>query len=792
MKKVLLLALTLMVVGCNHSSSNKSIDKPNDKDFIQDWTILDAVYFGDKPNAMRAAFDNEVVDITTLWQSVENGQVNLGDSDLTWNHISSKTPIIDLSAHIAKQEYVYTYATTYIHAESAKSAYLGVGSDDAIKIWLNGELVHENFAARAVGIDQDLVPVKLVKGENHLVVKVVNATLGWGFSVHTISKDTANSLFADQAAKVSINQLDSMLNQGLDINAKNASGLTALHQAQLNRLNIRAQQLIERGADKNIPMPSVETLIASFFDNAIEQDSPGMAFLAAKDGKIIYKGAKGMADMENNISITTNTKFRIGSITKQFTAVAILKLQQQGKLSIDDKLSQYLPDFPKAEQVTLRHLLSHTSGIYNYTNDPDFIAGVTEPIKAQDMISKIQTYDYDFEPGSRWSYSNSGYFILGHIVEQVSGTTLNQFWQEQLFTPLEMNNTGVYVNGTSYTNEALGYGHDNNEINRTLDWDMTHAGGAGNIYSTVEDLFTWNEALFNGKVLSPESFAALTTKAKLNNTEDVAAFAGSSYGLGVGLSEIFGKKLVSHSGGLHGFSAYLGRIPAENLTFVSLSNFQPANFSFKNNPYNYVASVLLGPEPLTQIVDKESSMQDMPLTDYIGEFDYNPAINNITISDGRLFVQLPGQAKFELFRSSGDSFYLKAVAAELTFERNNSGEVVSVLHTQNGGTFKASKIAPAIFIFVDKEQLAGLIGSYKLNENMTLTVTQVVTGKAPQLFVQATGQPKFEMLAIAPLEFRAKDLNIKLLFNPSREDKKVIESLVLHQAGMAMKAEKLD
>jgi CubicO group peptidase (beta-lactamase class C family) len=788
MKKVLLLVLTLMVVGCSPSSSPDSNNKHNEDSFIQDWIVLDAVSFGDTPDAIRAAFDNEAVSITALQQSVENGQVKIGDSNLAWNNITSKTPIIDLSEHIAKKEYVYTYATTQIQAESAKSAYFGVGSDDAIKIWLNGELVHENFAARAVGIDQDLVAVNLVKGANNLVVKVVNGILDWGFSVHTISKPIANALFADKAAKMSIDQLDRLLNQGININAKDASGLTAHHYAQLSRLNIRAQQLIERGADSKIPMPKVEKLISTIFDNGIDQDSPGIAFLAAKDGKIIHKGAKGMADMENNISISTSTQFRIGSVTKQFTAVAILKLQEQGKLSIEDKLSKYLPDFPKADQVTLRHLLNHTSGIYNYTNAADFMEGVSEPITAQDLINKIQTYDYDFEPGSRWSYSNSGYFILGNIVEQVAGKTLSQFWQEHLFTPLKMKNTGVYVNGIAYTNEALGYGHENNETKRSLDWDMSHAGGAGNIYSTVEDLFTWNEALFNGKVLSPESFADATTKAKLNNGEDAAAFAGSSYGLGLGLSEIFGKEVVSHSGGLHGFSAYLGRVPSENLTVVSLSNFAPQNFKFVRNPITYLASILIEREPLTQLDDTENSTKGMPLTDYIGKFDYNPAINNISMSNDSLFTQLPGQAKFELFRSSGDSFYLKAVSAELTFERNDTGEVVSVIHTQNGGTFKANKIEPAIFISVDTKQLVPLIGSYKLNENMTLTITQ----EAAQLFVQATGQPKFEMLAIAPLEFRAKELNIKLVFNPSSVNKRAIGSLVLHQAGMEMKAEKLN
>jgi CubicO group peptidase (beta-lactamase class C family) len=788
MKKLLLLMLILMIVGCNRSSSSNS----KHDDFILNWTLLDAVYFDDKPDAMREAFNNEAVNVTSLLQSVENGQVNIGDDALAWNEISSKSPIIDLSEHVAKQEYVYTYATTQIHAEKSKTAYFGVGSDDGIKIWLNGELIHENFATRAAGIDQDLIAVKLLKGENSLVIKIVNGILDWGFSVHIISKDQANSLFADKVDKMSVAQLDRLLNLGIDINATDTTGLTALHHAKLNRLNIRSQQLIERGADTNILMPNVETLITSFFDNGIDQASPGMVFLAAKDGKIIYKGARGMADMENNILLSTNTQFRIGSITKQFTAVAILKLQEQGKLSIGDKLTKYFPNFPKGDQVTLRQLLNHTSGIYNYTNAPDFIEVVSDPITAKDLINKIKSFDYDFEPGSQWSYSNSGYFILGDIVEQVSGKTLSQFWQEQLFTPLDMKNTGVYINGIAYTNEALGYGYEKNETNRVIDWDMSHAGGAGNIYSTVEDLFTWNEALFNGKVLSTSSFEDITTKAKLNDEEYVNVFGNSSYGLGIGLSELFGKKVVSHSGGLHGFSSYLGRVPSENLTVVSLSNFIPNNFNFDKNPFNYLASILIEPEPLTQLVDTKDTTKDMPLKDYIGEFDYNPAINNITISDGRLYTQLPGQAKLELFRNSRNRFYLKVVAAELKFERNDSGEVVGVIHTQNGGTFKASKIEPAIFITLDENELARLIGSYKLNENMTLTITQETINDEIRLFAQATGQSKIEMLAIAPLEFRAKELNIKLVFNPSSRDEKIMDSLELHQAGMVMEAKLID
>ena len=151
--------LILMIVGCNRSSSSNS----KHDDFILNWTLLDAVYFDDKPDAMREAFNNEAVNVTSLLQSVENGQVNIGDDALAWNEISSKSPIIDYSEHVAKEEKVCTYDITKINTDKSKTAFFAVGCADGIKIWLNGELILENFATRLAGIDQDRIAVKLLK-----------------------------------------------------------------------------------------------------------------------------------------------------------------------------------------------------------------------------------------------------------------------------------------------------------------------------------------------------------------------------------------------------------------------------------------------------------------------------------------------------------------------------------------------------------------------------------------------------------------------------------------------------
>ena len=193
--------------------------------------------------------------------------------------------------------------------------------------------------------------------------------------------------------------------------------------------------------------------------------------------------------MEQHAAVTTKTIFRIGSITKQFTAAAILKLEERGKLDVNDKLSKYIPDFPRGDEVALHHLLTHTSGIPNYTEKPGFMLLVTNPIAIEDLIKSFKNDPYDFDPGTKWIYDNSGYVLLGYIVEKVSGETYEAFLRENFFQSLGMTNTGIYGSDLTKTHEALGYSYQDGKFNRAVKGDMSWLGGAGALCSTVEDLY---------------------------------------------------------------------------------------------------------------------------------------------------------------------------------------------------------------------------------------------------------------------------------------------------------------
>src|SRR6185436_20902384 len=269
---------------------------------------------------------------------------------------------------------------------------------------------------------------------------------------------------------------------------------------------------------------------AALLDGLIKTNYPGLGVMVAQDGNILFEKSYGLADREDHVPVILQTTFRIGSITKQFTAAALLKLQEHGKLSIDDKLAKYIPDFPRGDEVTLRQLLTHTSGIHSYTDEPDFLSRVTNTTDTGTIIEEIKKYPFDFDPGTKWRYDNSGYLLLGDIVEKVSRQSYGDFLRENFFQPLGMSNTGVYRAQLALPHEALGYSlgrsaswiflgegfsPGKNRFKQALNWDMSWAFGCGALYSTVEDLFRWNEGVFDGRVLDAASLKAAFTPVKM-------------------------------------------------------------------------------------------------------------------------------------------------------------------------------------------------------------------------------------------------------------------------------------
>jgi len=462
--------------------------------------------------------------------------------------------------------------------------------------------------------------------------------------------------------------------------------------------------------------------------------SSAVAVLVARDGEIVYQGAAGQADLEKKTAATVDTRFRIGSITKQFTAVAILKLAEEGKLKIGDPLLTYFPDYPKATGVTLQHLLTHTSGLHSYTEKPDFYSRVTQPVKPQDLIDWAKDDEPDFAPGTDFHYCNTGYFLLGEIVAKVSGMSYAEYLDSTFFKPLGMKNTGIYDNASPPTQMASGYSVTDEKYEPALNWDMTWAGGAGAVYSTVGDLYIWNEALHNGHVISRDSLKAATTPVKLPK----GATSSMNYGYGLCSSTHRRLPLISHSGGLQGWMADLLYLPQQKTTVVVLTNAMPGTPELNPQMIARISAEKLLGDIIAKLPARkvDTSLDPKLYVDYVGRYDYTSAVMEVTTDGGKLFAQLTGQEKLELLPESKDHFYWKDVDAEIAFQRDEYGTVTSGIHTQSGNSLGVAKIAEAER--VDSAALEAFVGQYQYG--VSVMTTTVENG---QLFAQLTGQPKF-------------------------------------------------
>ena len=295
--------------------------------------------------------------------------------------------------------------------------------------------------------------------------------------------------------------------------------------------------------------------------------------LIAEKGEIIYKKGFGLANMEWDIPNQYDTKHRLGSITKQFTSMLIIQLVEQGKLKLNVPIITYLPDYPKSngEKITIHHLLTHSSGIANYTSFPNFFQDNSRnPYSPEEFVDVFADSTLEFIPGEKFAYSNSGYFLLGVIIEKVTGKSYEQLLQENILTPLKMNNTGYDHHGTILKNRASGYEKSGSGYINAPYLDMSIPYAAGSLYSTVEDLYLWDQVLYTDKLLPKEYMDLLFT-------QHISAFGGH-YGYGWSVKKVsIGKKndsimVIRHAGGINGFSTLIIRIPSDKNLIVLFNN----------------------------------------------------------------------------------------------------------------------------------------------------------------------------------------------------------------------------
>ena len=303
------------------------------------------------------------------------------------------------------------------------------------------------------------------------------------------------------------------------------------------------------------------------------------------------------------------------------------------------------------------------------------------------MIATFAGDEFDFEPGSDFRYSNSGYFLLGHIVEKVSGKSLEEYLKSTFFRPLGMNDTGMHRVDVELDNEALGYSVQGDVVVRAIDWAMSRAGGAGALYSTVGDLMKWNEAVFSGKVLQEDTLRKAFTAVTQSG-------AGRKYGYGWTIGRERGLPVISHAGGLNGFQSNLVRFPEQNVTIVALHNASPAVPDLTPTHVTaQLANLFLWPEMEPREVFEVNPNVSSNIYDrYVGRYDYGGAILSVTKDGDQLFAQLTGQPRFEIYPATETKFFWKVVDANVEFLLDENQKCVEVHHVQGTNNFSAKRL----------------------------------------------------------------------------------------------------
>ncbi|HEX8195414.1 MAG TPA: serine hydrolase [Pyrinomonadaceae bacterium] len=412
---------------------------------------------------------------------------------------------------------------------------------------------------------------------------------------------------------------------------------------------------------------------------AMKSDHFNGSILITRNGKVIVSKGYGMSNIENDIPNTSQTKFRIGSLTKQFTAMAIMMLQERGKLNIEHPVCNYLTNCPEAwKPVTIHHLLTHSSGIPDYVNVWGYEKVLASPSPATDILEIVKKAPVEFKPGKRFSYSSLGYILLGSVIEKSSGMSYEAFLRENIFKPLKMENTGYDNNKAILKHRAAGYSLQRNTLINAPYIDMSLPFAAGGLYSTVEDLQLWDEALYTEKLVGKKSLDAIFT-----------AYA-AEHGYGWQVTRHLNRKFIGHGGWINGFASSIARYPEDKLCVIVLSNLDsvPVNTIARS-----LAATAFGLKQTAPVQRKAIKLNPQIYDRYIGEYQLAPNFFVAVTREGdKLMGQATGQPKVELLPESDIEFFVKEYDAQIMFVYGDAGQITGAVVTFNGQQTQGEKI----------------------------------------------------------------------------------------------------
>ena len=402
--------------------------------------------------------------------------------------------------------------------------------------------------------------------------------------------------------------------------------------------------------------------------------------LVAKGGQVLIEKGYGMADMEWDVPNTPATKFRLGSITKQFTATAILQLQEQHKLSVNDKACGYFEACAEAwKGITIQQLLTHTSGIPSYTDDKEFVKPkfMRVPLTPAEIVLLSKDKPLEFDSGTKFKYDNTGYIFLGAIIEKVSGEKYADYLKKHIFDPLGMMDSGYDNPKTILKNRASGYGPQGSGFANADYLDMSLPYAAGSLYSTVKDLYKWDRALYGDTVLTKASRDEMFTPVK------------DGYGYGIMTAPMFEHKHLGHGGGINGFSSMISRFPDDDAVVIVLSNNAAGDAS---GVARNLAGTLFGAKVSLPGERVEVPVDPKILDGYVGVYQVGPLRIAVTREGDHLMIAPTGQGRFPAFASSEKEFFMKVVDAVLTFTAGPDGKATEMQLQQNGATIPGKRV----------------------------------------------------------------------------------------------------
>ena len=535
--------------------------------------------------------------------------------------------------------------------------------------------------------------------------------------------------------------------------------------------------------DASAPAAGVQDL-AGRIDGVIaphfKADAPGGTVIVVKDGKTVLRKAYGMADVGKGARMTPDMALRLGSITKQFTAAGILMLAEEGKLSVDDDITKYLPDYPtQGKKITIEHLLTHTSGIVSYTSQPGFRARMTQDLSVAQMIDSFKNEPLEFEPGSRYRYNNSGYFLLGAIIEKISGQPYAKFVEQRIFVPLGMTHTAYEGFERSKGPAAAGHTAAEHGYAPPIRVSMSQPYAAGALVSTVDDLARWDAAIGSGKLLKPASWNKAFTSYRLSDDKE------TNYGYGWEVTQLQGVPAIGHGGGIPGFSTYAMRVPEQKLYVAVLTN----SDSGPVNPgmvARKAAGVAIG-KPYRDF--KEVALEPAALDAFNGSYEVEKGVQRVFRRDGdKLVMQRTGRPPVTVKAFSPNGFFLPNTLEYFEFARDDKGRVTQVTQHYDGGVLVQPRTgdapAPREAVRIASTAFDSRAGRYELRPGFVMELTR----EGDRYFAQATGQRKLEIFAARDDVFFSREVDAEIAFAKGEGDAPV---LVLKQGGRELRGARL-